>query len=79
MAKQTYLAFLLRLWRVDSGGQGAWRASLEDAHSGERHGFSDLPALQEFLRALQEAHAPERAGLAHGEAPEAARRAVAEK
>lgn len=56
MAKQTYLALLLRFWRVDSGGQSVWRASLEDAHTGERRGFSDLLALQGFLQTLLEAH-----------------------
>jgi hypothetical protein len=71
MDKQTYLAFLLRLWRVDSGGEGVWRASLEDAHSGERRGFSDLPALQVFLQALLETRQSERAGCAPGEALEA--------
>jgi hypothetical protein len=70
MGKQTYLAFLLRLWRVDGEGQGTWRASLEDAHSGERHGFGDLPALQGFLETLLEPPPPEQAGHP-GEAPEA--------
>lgn len=68
MTRQTYRALLLRLWRVDSGGRATWRASLEDAHSGERHGFSDLPALHGFLQALLDApeHAP-------ADAPDAAR------
>jgi hypothetical protein len=74
MAKQTYLAFLLRLWRVDGGGEATWRASLEDAHSGERRGFSDLSALQVFLQALLETQQAERAGCAPGEALEAAAR-----
>ncbi len=64
MDRPTYLTFLLRLWRVDSTGQPVWRASLEDAHSGARRGFSDLPELQRFLQALLEAPPPERAGRA---------------
>ena len=40
-----YRAYLLRLWQVRSGGQLVWRASLEDVHSGERHGFATLVDL----------------------------------
>jgi hypothetical protein len=46
-----YLAYLLRLWRVRNGEEAHWRASLEDAHAGERYGFGSLQALFEFLRA----------------------------
>jgi hypothetical protein len=74
MARQTYLAFLLRLWRVDSAGQPAWRASLEDAHSGQRHGFGDLPALQEFLQALLDPCPPEGAAADPAGAPGVAAR-----
>jgi hypothetical protein len=74
MARQTYLAFLLRLWRVDSGGRPAWRASIEDAHSGERHGFSDLAALQEYLQALLEPQQPDEARPTPDVAPGAATR-----
>jgi hypothetical protein len=70
MAKQTYRTFLLRLWPAASEGQGGWRASLEDAHSGERRGFSDLLALHGFLRSLLETHP---GGRAPGEACEAVR------
>ncbi len=45
-----YLAYLLRLWRVDGGGELVWRALLENAHTGERRQFVDLDALFEFLR-----------------------------
>ncbi len=42
--------YLLRLWMV--GGDGpAWRASLEDPRTAERHGFGSLDALFAFLRA----------------------------
>ncbi len=44
-----YRAYLVRLWPVHSGGQMVWRASAEDAHSGERHAFADLAHLFAFL------------------------------
>ena len=45
-----YHAGLLRLWREGPGG--AWRASLQDAESGERLGFADLERLFAYLRRL---------------------------
>jgi hypothetical protein len=45
-----YHASLLRLWR--EGPEGAWRASLQDAESGERIGFADLERLFAHLRWL---------------------------
>ncbi len=45
-----YLAYLLRLWRVGKEDEAAWRASLEDAHTGERQGFADLDALFDYVR-----------------------------
>jgi hypothetical protein len=44
-----YLAYLLRLWRVNDDGQPVWRASLESPHTGERHGFANLEMLFAFL------------------------------
>jgi len=44
-----YLAFLLRLWCVDVEDGIAWRASLENAHTGERQGFADLEQMSAFL------------------------------
>jgi hypothetical protein len=44
-----YLAYMLRLWRVEAEGGPAWRASLESPHSGERVGFGSLEALFAFL------------------------------
>jgi len=44
-----YLAYLVRLWQVQNQGVFVWRASLEDAHTGERHGFSDVKSLFAFL------------------------------
>jgi hypothetical protein len=47
-----YLAFLLRLWCVTEEDGVVWRASLEDAHSGERRGFASLKSLCLFLNEL---------------------------
>jgi hypothetical protein len=44
-----YLSYLLRLWETKSGGEGVWRASLEDPHTGERKGFASLTSLFTFL------------------------------
>ena len=44
-----YVAFLLRLWRVNTDGGRTWRASLEDPHSGAQRGFADLEALFFYL------------------------------
>jgi hypothetical protein len=49
-----YLAFLLKLWPVVSKSKSRflWRASLENPYTGERHGFQDLDALLDFVKAL---------------------------
>ena len=47
--KRTYNAYLLRLWRVNSGRSTMWHASLEDSRTGERKGFADLQGLLAFL------------------------------
>jgi hypothetical protein len=44
-----YQSYLLRLWRAYNHGQAIWRASLESAQTGERHGFADLESLVAFL------------------------------
>lgn len=50
MSKQTrYISFLLRLWQEKHNGEDLWHASLEDPHTGERHGFTNLEALMKFL------------------------------
>lgn len=47
-----YRVYLLRLWRADADSDApTWRASLEDARSGQRHGFPDLEQLYAFLGA----------------------------
>lgn len=63
-----YHAYLMRCWQ-DQDPHGteplAWRCSLEDPHTGARHGFATFEALVSFLRAtLDDAcggHAPARA------------------
>ena len=47
--RQRERVYLLRLWQVESDGRSVWRASLEDAHTGERQGFADLALLGSFL------------------------------
>ena len=46
-----YRAYLLRLWLVSAEhrGHGAWRASLENSHTGERIGFANLEQLFAYL------------------------------
>jgi hypothetical protein len=47
-----YGAYLLRYWEVRSehpGQPSTWRFSLEEAGTGERRGFRDLPALVAYL------------------------------
>ena len=46
----SYLAYLLRVWQVESDGKLTWRASLESVHTGERRGFASLEILFEFLK-----------------------------
>jgi hypothetical protein len=62
-----YRVYLLRLWQADDEhGSLVWRAALEDAHTGERHGFANLSRLCTFLEERigdqtgQDAHPPER-------------------
>ena len=47
--KRDYHAYLLRLWRVNTGRDTVWHASLEDSRTGERRGFTDLSMLFAFL------------------------------
>jgi hypothetical protein len=48
--KRPYLAYLLRLWQVAVEGGPGWRASLENAHTGQRQAFASLDDLFAFLR-----------------------------
>lgn len=45
-----YLAYLVRLWAVHHDGDLVWRASAENAHTGERRVFADVASLCVFLR-----------------------------
>ena len=49
-----YMAYLVRLWQVNGEGQPAWRASIEDPHTGEQRGFASLENLVAFLREQME-------------------------
>ena len=59
-----YLAYMLRMWRVDTGRGPIWRASLESPHTGERRGFVNLESLFAFL-------VKKTGGDAHGAQPRA--------
>lgn len=47
--KKPYHAYLVRLWSVQSGNAQIWRISLEDAQTGQRHGFNSLDDLLAYL------------------------------
>lgn len=53
MAKkqQPYLSYLLRLWPGKKDDSSTWRASLENAQTGEQRGFASLANLVAFLEA----------------------------
>lgn len=44
-----YRAYLLRIWPAKEGERTVWRASLEDPHTGQRLGFSNLERLFVYL------------------------------
>jgi len=48
--QRRYTSYLVRLWQIESQGQLVWRASLEEARTGERRGFPDIEALFAYLR-----------------------------
>jgi hypothetical protein len=43
------ISYLLRLWRTEQNGALVWRASLENAHTGERWAFASMAELYAFL------------------------------
>jgi hypothetical protein len=47
--ERMYQSYLLRVWQTGSTGHVVWRASLEDALTGERMGFANLDRLFAFL------------------------------
>jgi hypothetical protein len=61
--RRQYRAYLLRLWWASHNGQAGWRASLEEPHTGVRHGFATLDQLFAFLK--EQADKP----LNNGDAP----------
>ena len=63
--EQRYWAFLVRLWSVHHNGELVWRASAENAHTGERHGFADLSGLCRFLSDATAAAESETEGGSH--------------
>ena len=58
-----YLAFPLRLWRVNVGGALVWRASLQRPGTADQQAFADLDETVAFLQA-------ETGGSGGGEATE---------
>jgi len=48
--RRRYRAYLLRLWWAGRGGEASWRASLDEPHTGVRHGFATLEQLFAFLK-----------------------------
>lgn len=44
-----YISYLLRIWR-SNGDETAWRASLQNPHTGEIIGFASIDELCIFLR-----------------------------
>jgi hypothetical protein len=44
-----YMAYMLRIWPVRNQQKQCWRASLENAQTGERVGFASLEELFEYL------------------------------
>lgn len=51
-----YHSYLLRMWLVQRGEKGQWRASLENVQTGEMQGFKDLPSLLAHLEGLTVPH-----------------------
>lgn len=47
--ERRYMAYLLRLWRVNNAEHSDWQASLEDPHNGKQIGFADLVSLYSYL------------------------------
>lgn len=45
----SYRAYMLRMWSVEQSGQAVWRASLEDPHTRQKIGFSNVEALIGYI------------------------------
>lgn len=57
MDRQHQPTYLLRMWRVGPE-PGDWRATLENASTGQRHGFASLQALCAWIWAHTEETEP---------------------
>src|SRR3954451_10875119 len=51
-----YLSYLMRVWRAPAESDDTWRASLEEPHTREVHGFKDLQSLFAFVLAQTGQH-----------------------
>lgn len=49
-----YRSYLLRMWAAFPGEPRVWRFSLEDPHTGERHGFANWDSLRDFIKEVME-------------------------
>ena len=47
--ERRYLSYLLRLWKVKRDNDESWHASLENPHTNEQYGFSNIETLMKFL------------------------------
>jgi hypothetical protein len=45
-----YMAYMLRIWPLRNKSRLLWRATLENAQTGERVGFASLDELFDYLR-----------------------------
>jgi len=72
LRRPRYLAYLLRLWQSGNPCSPVWRASLQDAHTGECHGFADFDALLRFLQRQTGSATDDREWTDEGGGPEQA-------
>jgi hypothetical protein len=69
--RERAVAYMLRLWCVTNGEARHWRASLQDVHTGERHGFAGLDEGMACMRQEWERLSREgRADLEEGQGAE---------
>ena len=68
--QRPYLAYLLRLWQTQHKGEIGWRASLENAHTGEKLAFAHLDELVAFLRERIGPAPPEKGLVEHERTPQ---------
>jgi hypothetical protein len=68
-----YCSYLLRCWQEAHSSQSggvAWRFSLEDPHTSDRHGFASFDALMAFLHEKLIDEAPTGSAEAHSDKAE---------